>query len=115
MDPKKVTSLQGQDNDFDKMVECAKSFHSDGSPDSVHELPEFSILSRHSILSGHLIHVRMPNSEAVRFKAMVDLQWAMIVVAAFCGGAVAPRLLPDHEEFHVGHENVDGKELRTRE
>ncbi|KAI8668967.1 hypothetical protein NCS57_00709900 [Fusarium keratoplasticum] len=108
MDPKKVTSLQGQDNDFDKMVECAKSFHSDGSPDSVHELPEFSILSRHSILSGHLIHVPMPNPEAVYFKAM-------IVVAAFCGGAVAPRLLPDHEEFHVGHENVDGKELRTRE
>ncbi|KAJ4204673.1 hypothetical protein NW767_004186 [Fusarium falciforme] len=108
MDPKKVMSLQGQDNDFDKMVECAKSFHSDGSPDSIHELPEFSILS------GHLIHVPMPNPEAVHFKAMIGLHWAMIVVAAFCGGAVAPRLLPDREEFHVGHENVDGQELRTR-
>lgn len=97
MDPKKVMSLKGRDNDFDKMIECARSFHSDGSPDSVHEMPEFSILSRESIPSGHLIHVPMSNSEAVRFKAMVDLQWAMMVVAAFCGGAVAPRVLPGHE------------------
>ncbi|UPL01721.1 hypothetical protein LCI18_012655 [Fusarium solani-melongenae] len=87
MDPTKGMSLQGQNNDFDKMVECAKSLHSDGDSNLIHELPQLSIPS------GRLIHVPMPNSEAVHFKAMIDLQWAMVVVAAFCGTADAP----DHE------------------
>ncbi|KAJ4211407.1 hypothetical protein NW759_012607 [Fusarium solani] len=91
MDPTKGISLQGQNNDSDKMVECARSFHSDGGSNLIHELPELSIPS------GHLIHVPMPNSEAVHFKTMIDLQWAMLVVAAFCGAADAPQLLPDHE------------------
>lgn len=90
MEPTEEMSLQGEDNDFDKMVECAKSFHSDEDSHLIHELPELSIPP------GHLIHVRMPNSEAVRFKAMIDLQWAMIVVAAF-SGANAPLLRPDYE------------------
>jgi hypothetical protein len=91
MDPTKGMSLQGQNNDSDKMVECARSFHSDGGSNLIHELPELSIPS------GHLIHVPMPNSEAVHLKAMIDLQWAMLVMVAFCGAADAPQLLPDHE------------------
>lgn len=83
INPAKLMSLQGQDNDFDKMVECAKSFHQHGSPPSIHDLSGFSIPS------GHLIHVPMSISEAIDFKAMIDLQWAMIVVAAFCGAARA--------------------------
>ncbi|RSL75275.1 hypothetical protein BHE90_006716 [Fusarium euwallaceae] len=95
-------SLQGQDNDFDEMVECAKSFHQNGSPHSIRDLSGFPITS------GRLIHVPMPSSEAVHLKAMIDLQWAMIVVAAFCGAGGPPQLLP-------GHEDVDDLDSRIGE
>ncbi|KAJ4307886.1 hypothetical protein N0V84_012436 [Fusarium piperis] len=94
-------NLQGQDNDFDRMVESAKSFHQGGSFPSSQEFGKTAALSVHSgvpILSGHLIDVKMSSSEAPLFKAMIDLQWAMIVVSAFSGAAEAPELLFDDDD-----------------
>ncbi|KAM0421119.1 hypothetical protein ACHAPT_011190 [Fusarium lateritium] len=84
-------TLQGPNNGFDEMVESAKSFYQGGS------VPSFEESDKTAVLSGHLINVRMPAAEAIHFKAMIDFQWAMIVVAVFSGAAGEPELLPDLE------------------
>ncbi|KPM46476.1 hypothetical protein AK830_g233 [Neonectria ditissima] len=47
------------------------------------------------IISGHIISVVMNKSDGDRFKAMMDLQWALTVIGAMSGGADPPKLKPD--------------------
>ncbi|KPM44455.1 hypothetical protein AK830_g2138 [Neonectria ditissima] len=42
------------------------------------------------IISGHIIHVKMTQADAIPFKAMMDLQWAVTVIGALSGGADPP-------------------------
>ncbi|UPK97154.1 hypothetical protein LCI18_008089 [Fusarium solani-melongenae] len=46
----------------------------------------------------------MPAEDAGRFKHMLDLQWACIVVAALSGAAEYPDLLPDYPRW--GHPDM---------
>ncbi|RSL94739.1 hypothetical protein CDV31_014180 [Fusarium ambrosium] len=95
--PKDTITLQGQDNGFDRMVKSAKDFHKGGNAPSPQEFGTIAALSAASaapILSGDLVDVKMLSSETHLFKAMIEFQWAMIVVAAFSGGAAEePELL----------------------
>ncbi|KAM0358900.1 hypothetical protein ACHAP4_004882 [Fusarium culmorum] len=47
-----------------------------------------------SIISGHVVPIVLPFSDAKKCKLMIDLQWCLIQVAAMSGGARHPELLP---------------------
>ncbi|UZP36457.1 hypothetical protein NXS19_004273 [Fusarium pseudograminearum] len=47
-----------------------------------------------AIISGHVVQVLMPFSDAKKCKLMIDLQWYLIQIAAMSGGARHPELLP---------------------
>ncbi|RSL69183.1 hypothetical protein CEP54_002459 [Fusarium duplospermum] len=93
MKPTDKMNLQGKDSDFDRMVNSAESFWKGGSIPTSAEFGKTAALfvnvkSGVPLISGHLIEIEMPSSDAPLFKAMIDFQWAMIVVAALCGAAV---------------------------
>ncbi|RSL61907.1 hypothetical protein CEP54_005987 [Fusarium duplospermum] len=76
------------ENEGKKMVEEIRSFTDGGS------LPATPKHGEIGLLSGHTFHVEMPPEDAGRFRDMLDLQWACIVIAALSGAR--PDLLPDH-------------------
>ncbi|EEU40444.1 uncharacterized protein NECHADRAFT_76719 [Fusarium vanettenii 77-13-4] len=55
--------------------------------------------SQVNLRSGYTFRVEMPPEDAGRFKDMLDLQWACIVIAALSGAARYPHLLPDHPRW----------------
>ncbi|RSM20087.1 hypothetical protein CDV31_001166 [Fusarium ambrosium] len=85
MKPTDEMTLQGKDSDFDRMVNSVESFWQGGSIPTSAELGQ--IKSGVPLISGHLIEIEMPSSDSPLFKAMIDFQWAMIVVAALSGAA----------------------------
>ncbi|RSM14632.1 hypothetical protein CEP52_001163 [Fusarium oligoseptatum] len=85
MKPTDEMNLQGKDSDFDRMVNSVESFWQGGSIPTSAELGQ--IKSGVPLISGHLIEIEMPSSDAPLFKAMIDFQWAMVVVAALSGAA----------------------------
>ncbi|KAF4968795.1 hypothetical protein FSARC_3822 [Fusarium sarcochroum] len=99
--PSRDMNLHGDNNDFMEMVERVRVFQAEGNPVQV---PHSSF----GIKSGHLIHVVMPATDAPKFKAAMDLQWACIKIASISGASNYPDLLPDHDDW----EGVD-KILRT--
>ncbi|RSL64831.1 hypothetical protein CEP53_003923 [Fusarium sp. AF-6] len=85
MKPTDEMTLQGKDSGFDRMVNSVESFWQGGSIPISAEFGQ--IKSGVPLISGHLIEIEMPSSDAPLFKAMIDFQWAMIVVAALSGAA----------------------------
>jgi len=51
--------------------------------------------SNRSIVSGQIFEMTMEHEEAANMKLMVDVQWALIRIAAMSGAAGAPELLDD--------------------
>ncbi|EEU40443.1 uncharacterized protein NECHADRAFT_76718 [Fusarium vanettenii 77-13-4] len=114
MKPTDQMTLQGRDNDFDRMVKSARAFYEGGSFPSPQEFGTMAALSAASasaapILSGDLVEVKMLSSETHLFKAMIEFQWAMIVVAAFSGAGEPELLLGDGD----GDSDSDQPDLRT--
>ncbi|KAL2692104.1 hypothetical protein Neosp_002509 [[Neocosmospora] mangrovei] len=112
MKPTDQMTLQGRDNDFDRMVKSARDFYEGGSFPSPEEFGTIAALSASSasaapILSGDLVEVKMLSSETHLFKAMIEFQWAMIVVAAFSGAGEPELLLGDDDS------DSDQPDLRT--
>lgn len=50
------------------------------------------------IVSGQTFCIEMEPEFAARFKAMIELQWALTVIAAISGTASLPEHLPDYFE-----------------
>lgn len=90
---KRTPTASCSENDMEKMVDEVKAFAEGGS------LPVIPEHLSCPLLSGHTFHVEMPAEDAGRFKDMLDLQWACIVVAALSGAAEHPHLLPDHPRW----------------
>lgn len=90
-------SVIGPDNDLEKMINFAKTFsENDNQP------PEWShgtLYKLHDdgtpLVSGDLFEVRMPMDDAVRFRDMLELQWACMILASLSGSAEALDLSPD--------------------
>ncbi|KAJ4307708.1 hypothetical protein N0V84_012543 [Fusarium piperis] len=117
MNPTDQITLQGQDNGFDGMVEGVKAFHQQGR--SIPSPQEFGKTAARSsgapILSGDLIDIKMLSSEAPLFKAMIDFQWAMIVVAALSGAPEPPKLPLNDDDFDPYFRTMKWVEEQSRQ
>ncbi|KAM0493649.1 hypothetical protein ACHAP8_009092 [Fusarium lateritium] len=74
--PKQKVTLEGEGNDFDKMI------------NGIRQIRE---------MEKKPARVEMSTEDAEKCKAMLDLAWALDIVAASSGAAQWPNLLPDHE------------------
>lgn len=50
------------------------------------------------VTSGSTIDIRIPTKDAEQFKAAIELQWALLKVAALCGAAGDPDMSPDSSD-----------------
>ncbi|KAJ4271932.1 hypothetical protein NW762_000641 [Fusarium torreyae] len=117
--PKQEMQLYGDNNDFMKMVERVKDFNAEGNPahvslDKLGQVAATRVDSGIPIRSGHVFYVVMPDKDALKFKAMMDLQWACIVVAGMSGAAGSPDLLidPDDDELELRTESWVAQQAR---
>lgn len=85
----------GPGSDWQQWIEELNVFHSRGSPppppcqEALRHLTE----SGDPLLSGHLIHIRMPTNDTKRFGEVIDIQWACILFTALVGATGNPELL----------------------
>ncbi|CAG7559516.1 unnamed protein product [Fusarium equiseti] len=98
-----LITLESDDNEFMKMAERQIKYERDGSPwyNDTHGAPiaagrvDMNIL----IESGHEFTITMPREDAEKCKLVLDLQWAIIQIAAMSGAAGYPDLLPNHHDW----------------
>jgi hypothetical protein len=101
--PNDKVTLEGDDNEFMKMAERQIEYERDRSPsyNDTHGAPiaagrvDMNIL----IESGHEFTITMPREDAEKCKLVLDLQWAIIQIAAMSGAAGYPDLLPNHHDW----------------
>nr|CEG05221.1 unnamed protein product [Fusarium clavum] len=101
--PNDKITLEGDDNGFMKMAERQIKYERDGSPwyNDTHGAPiaagrvDMNIL----IESGHEFIITMPQEDAEKCKLALDVQWAIIRIAAMSGAAGYTDLLPDHHDW----------------
>jgi hypothetical protein len=94
--------ITGDASSMRAMAERQMAFEQDGSP-SHQRGEEGGIISAFRvdmctpIVSGHIAEVKMPEQDAQKFKALLELQWSIIRIAAMSGAAENPELLPEPE------------------
>jgi hypothetical protein len=94
--------ITGDASSMRAMAERQMAFEQDGSP-SHQRGEEGGIISAFRvdmctpIVSGHIAEVKMPEQDAQKFKALLELRWSIIRIAAMSGAAENPELLPDPE------------------
>ncbi|RBR09651.1 uncharacterized protein FIESC28_09763 [Fusarium coffeatum] len=101
--PNDKITLEGDDNEFMNMVETQIKYERDGSPRYKNNygvlIEAVRVDTNTPILSGHEFTITMPGEDAKKCKLMLDLQWAIIRIAAMSGAAGYPDLLPDHHDW----------------
>lgn len=88
------------ENDMRLMVDEIKALTDGGDLPVTPKHPHGKVgTSQVNLRSGYTFRVEMSPEDAGRFKDMLDLQWACIVIAALSGAARYPHLLPDHPRW----------------
>ncbi|GKU11875.1 hypothetical protein FLAG1_10243 [Fusarium langsethiae] len=73
---------------------CPPPTHPDGG-----KIVAIRVSDNVPLMSGHTFILTMSAEDAVKCKIMLDLQWALITIAAMSGGAEYPELLPSVDDF----------------
>ena len=101
--PNDRITLEGDDNEFMKMVETQIEYERDGSPRYKNNygfpIEAVRVDTNTPILSGHEFTISMPGEDAKKCKLMLDLQWVIIRIAAMSGAAGYPDVLPNHHDW----------------
>lgn len=101
--PNDRITLEGDDNEFMKMVETQIEYERDGSPRYKNNfgfpIEAVRVDTNTPILSGHEFTITMPEEDAKKCKLMLDLQWVIIRIAAMSGAAGYPDVLPNHHDW----------------
>ncbi|RBR23669.1 uncharacterized protein FIESC28_03465 [Fusarium coffeatum] len=86
------------------MAEMQIQHENEGSPSGQNkygaDIDAMRVDTRTSVLSGHEVRIAMPPKDAALCKLMLDLQWAIIRIAAMSGAAGYPELLPVHRDWN---------------
>ncbi|CEI60735.1 hypothetical protein FVEN_g2601 [Fusarium venenatum] len=102
-DKPKIVTSKGDANDFDKLINGLRQFEEDGRPARVEPgqgmFAAVRVNNNVPLISGHIARIEMPIADAVKCQVMLDLAWALSVVAAMSGAADWPNLLPDHDDW----------------
>ncbi|KAH7185191.1 uncharacterized protein B0J16DRAFT_384250 [Fusarium flagelliforme] len=89
---------------MDAMAQTQIQHEEDGSPpgqnDRGADIDAVRADTKTPVLSGHEVRIAMPLDDALKCKMMVDVQWAIIRIAAMSGAAGYPELLPDHRDWN---------------
>ncbi|KAF4943089.1 hypothetical protein FSARC_15055, partial [Fusarium sarcochroum] len=107
----------GPGNDWEELIAEINTFQESGNMPPVGD----GIIHAKAMLgtlpsSGQIFHVQMEEEDAFKFKDMVDVQWACILVAALCGAAGSPELLSNNDpddsvmQWLQGQARCTGKE-----
>ena len=97
--------LEGNDNEFIKMAddqikfEKARSEPSNNSQGNGH-IDAMAMDIRATVISGNEFTLTMPKDDAFKCKKMLDVQWHIARIAAMCGAAEHPELLPDLPDYY---------------
>ncbi|RGP76510.1 hypothetical protein FSPOR_185, partial [Fusarium sporotrichioides] len=101
--PSETVTSQGDNNDFNKIVDGLRLFEKQEGPARVEPgggmFAAVRVNDNVPLVSGHCVRVEMGVEDAEKAKVMFDLAWALGVVAAMSGAADWPNLLPDHEDW----------------
>ncbi|KAM0558007.1 hypothetical protein ACHAPJ_005174 [Fusarium lateritium] len=88
--------LYGAPNDFDTLIKEVNEFHDLIDSKSQH-LEDLRATGMQLPTSGHYLFFIMTMEDSLKFKDMIDLQWACIKLVALSGGLDSPELYPDDE------------------
>ncbi|KAJ4135072.1 hypothetical protein NW768_004685 [Fusarium equiseti] len=97
--------LEGNDNGFMEMTNAQTKYEEARSEPSKHSqgnshIDAMAMDTRTTIISGDEFTLTMPKEDAFKCKRMLDVQWHLIRIAAMCGAAEYPELLPDYPDYH---------------
>ncbi|KAH7178410.1 hypothetical protein DER46DRAFT_676198 [Fusarium sp. MPI-SDFR-AT-0072] len=87
-------------NDLKQCLDGIDEFHASGSPPTMTRdgsRLQTTTSEGSPVHSGKLIHIRMQNEDASRFKDIIDMQWGCILITALSGAAGSPELLSNKD------------------
>ncbi|KAM0234136.1 hypothetical protein ACHAPO_006515, partial [Fusarium lateritium] len=97
--PKEVT-LEGDGNDFDKLVNEIRHFEDHHQIEPGQDISATGI----PLTSGQLARIKMSREDARKCRVMLDVGWFLSVVAGISGATEWPKFLPDHDAwFPIQH------------
>jgi hypothetical protein len=70
-----------------ELINELRAFYQDQCPPPSAHRDGLTTKAGKPLRSGHIVHIKMSNPEALRFEAVVKIQWACIMYTALCGGA----------------------------